>query len=202
MKKTLFAVGCLLVVAFAASGLRSANAVNRSKRGQEIPIPRADTAASITLEDLVTESNLILTGKCAETNAAWTEDGRNLETFVTIKVDKVFKGDAGSTVTVALPGGIGNKGKFKLQMQYPGAPKIFMGEKALLFLQDRGLPDTYAITGFSAGKLSIVEGDDGEEWVSENPGVRKRQTGSGGGTADNQMVPMSAVEERIKKHLR
>jgi hypothetical protein len=131
------AVLCLLVVALAAPALWATTAVERTET------------------DLITESAVILTGRCTELRSEWMD--RDLVTLATISVSETLKGDPGSEVTVVLPGGIDSNRRFPIAMSFPAAPEIFRQETVLLFLvpEDR-LAGGYAVAGFSQGKFTLV----------------------------------------------
>ena len=64
----------------------------------------ATTAVERTDTDLIQAATVIVTGHCTHLQSQWID--RTLVTIATISVTEVLKGQAGSVVTVVLPGGI------------------------------------------------------------------------------------------------
>jgi hypothetical protein len=88
-----------------------------------------------------------------------------------VSVHERLKGRADSTVTVDIPGGIDVNRKIPIGMSVPGAPRIYSGERVILFLSQRaaftaqaGSPEQ-GIVGFSQGKFSVVEDASGRPMV-------------------------------------
>jgi hypothetical protein len=114
-------------------------------------------AASLTNEELTQQSDRIVVARVVDTEIFWTADGRNLYTLVTVDVVESVKGDAITTLVVAIPGGIDANRKIPIAVTYPGGPQLGVGEQAVLFLNDGGdqVAGSYAIAGFSQGKFAI-----------------------------------------------
>jgi hypothetical protein len=120
-----------------------------------VPALWATTAVERTENDMVRESALIVTGHCTHLQSQWV--GKTLVTLATIQVSEVLKGDAGSQVTVVLPGGVDSNRRIPVAMSYPAAPEIFQQENVLLFLTSEDLvAGGYSIVGFSQGKFSLA----------------------------------------------
>lgn len=136
MRNTVKAALCLLVAALA------------------VPAAWATTAVERTEADLINEAAVIVTGRCTSLHSQWLD--RDLVTVATISVSEVLKGNAGSEVTVVLPGGIDSNRRIPIAMSYPAAPEIYQQENVLLFLvpEDR-VASGYAIAGWSQGKFSL-----------------------------------------------
>lgn len=94
-----------------------------------------------------------------------------LVTRVTFSVHERLKGRTDSTVTVDIPGGIDINRKIPIGMTVPGAPRIYSGERVLLFLSQRATASALAgsaeqgIVGFSQGKFSVIEDAHGRPMV-------------------------------------
>ncbi len=138
----------------------------------------ATTAVERTDTDLIQEASIIVTGHCSRLQSQWLD--RTLVTIATISVSEVLKGQAGSEVTVVLPGGVDVHRRFPIAMSFPAAPEISQQENVLLFLtpQDR-VPHGYAIVGFSQGKLSIANNAQGQPVASQNLSALNLQGRSG-----------------------
>ena len=200
MRKLAYGIGGLvIVVVVAASGLQRAKAVGvTAPRIGNTPIALTD---EVSERQMALQSELILTGKCVGTRSAWM--GRNLFTLTTISVGEVIKGQPDETVTVAVPGGIDLSRKVPVSMQYEGAPRILAQEEVFLFLTRQSeIPMGYVVTGYSQGKFSVVEDEQGQKQVSRD--LTKMQLRSGAGIARGKVQKTSLAEfkARITGYLR
>jgi hypothetical protein len=132
-----------------------------------VPALWATTAVERTESDLIQESAVIVAGHCTHLQSQWV--GRTLVTLATIQVSEVLKGNAGSQVTVVLPGGVDSSRRIPVAMSYPAAPEIFQRENVLLFLGPEDLvANSYSIVGFSQGKFSLVESAQGKQVATQD----------------------------------
>lgn len=193
---------CLSVAVLLISAAWSGTALNAPRTDDVIQTP-VDTSvtAGLSIKDMINRSDLIAQGSCVDTRSVWVD--RTLVTLATISIAETLKGSEAGTITVALPGGIDANRKFPVAMTYPGAPRIAAGEDVFLFLTaDSRAPGSYAVTGYSQGKFSIVKDEAGEQIVTrdltktmlkDNNGVRR-------GSAD--ATPLSSLKAQVKAHLR
>ena len=192
---------CLSVAVLLISAGWSGTALNAPPTDViQTPVDTSVTAG-ISINDMINRSELIAIGNCVDTRSVWVD--RTLVTLATISVAETLKGSEAGTITVALPGGIDANRKFPVAMTYPGAPRIVPGEDVFLFLTAHSrAAGTYAVTGFSQGKFSIVKDENGEQIVTrdltktmlkDNNGVRR-------GSAD--ATPLSSLKAQVKSHLR
>ena len=165
-----------------------------------VPQAGATTARQLTDEELTTRAKLIVVGRQVESKTVWV--GRLLVTRVTVAVGEILKGQAPSTVTVDIPGGIDMNRRIPIGMSVPGAPTIHSGEHVVLFLSRReGITaqagsSEYAIVGFSQGKFSVVEEAQGRQVVITGAG-QAAKTPLGEFKAKIQMyVSRQGVRER------
>src|SRR6185503_662821 len=108
----------------------------------------ATTAVERSEADMIKESAMIVTGRCIHLQSQWA--GKVLVTLATIEVSEALKGKAGSTVTVALPGGVDANRRIPIAMNYPAGPVILQQEKVLLFLTPQQLvAGSYSVVGYS-----------------------------------------------------
>jgi len=108
----------------------------------------------LTNGDLATHADAIVIGRCTAVDSRWED--RNLFTFSTIAVQETLKGKPRASLTVVLPGGADWKGRIPIAMDFEGGPTIQPGEQVFLFLrQIEGIPNGYAVVGFSQGKFVI-----------------------------------------------
>ena len=201
MKTATLGISLLVAVLLISAGW-SGKAVNTPSTDGVIQTP-VDTSMTngLSIKDMTHRSDLIALGSCVDTRSVWVH--RTLVTLATISVAETLKGAEAETVTVALPGGIDANRKFPVAMSYPGAPRIEPGEDVFLFLTAHGeAVGTYAVTGFSQGKFSIVKDEAGQQIVTrdltrtmlkDNNGVRR-------GSAD--VTPLSSLKAQVKAHLR
>lgn len=161
---------------------------------------RATTAVALSNQALSVNASVIVTGRCIELRSVW--EGRQLVTLATVAVTDQLKGDQVTTVTVSLPGGIDARRKFPISMVYPGAPQIMIGEDVFLFLgSDEAATGGLAVLGFSQGKFSIVDDEQGQKVVSRNlSGVTLRSpAGTRRGTSTR--VPLDEFKREVRAHL-
>jgi len=154
-----------------------------------------DIGAQLTNRELATQSDLIVVGQAVDTRVFWADAGRNLFTLVTVAAAETLKGDASSTVTVALPGGIDANRKIPIAMTFPGAPHIAPDEEVFLFLvhSDDEVAGTFSVTGFAQGKFSIEPGGAGNALraLAVEKVVRVGET----------RVPLSTFREEIRSYV-
>ncbi len=152
------------------------------------------------LKDLTSQSDLIVSGRAGDSSVKWIEDGRVLVTVVEIAVDDVLKGEAGTTILVALPGGIDANRPIPVAMTYPGAPSISPQEEVFLFLDaDERTPGDFVITGFSEGKFSIAEGESGEKLITRTNIRETVSTGPGVVRGNREFFPESLFKNKVKE---
>jgi hypothetical protein len=127
----------------------------------------ATTSLERTESDLIQEASLIVTGHCTHLQSQWID--RDLVTVATITVSEVLKGQAGSEVTVVLPGGIDARRPVPVAMSFPAAPEIFQQENVLLFLTpEERVAGGYAVVGFSQGKFTLASNARGAKVASQD----------------------------------
>lgn len=202
MKKTIYGICCVMLVALIASGLRATKAVNTTLTDEAVEADAAGTAADLSVRDLALQSELIVTGQCLDTSSAWIEDGRVLVTLATISVDEVIKGDNASTITVVLPGGADANRRIPVAMTYAGAPTIAPQEDVFLFLNaEEAVASGYSVMGFSQGKFSIVEDEDGQKHVSQDAAKVRVDRGTGVTRGNRKMTPLSEFKQKVRGFL-
>ncbi|HEX4499184.1 MAG TPA: hypothetical protein VIE43_26140 [Thermoanaerobaculia bacterium] len=164
-----------------------------------VPAARATTAVELTEADLVQDSTLIVTGHCTHLQSQWA--GNILMTLATIQVTEVLKGNAGSPLTVALPGGADANRPIPVAMNYVGAPVIFQQEDVVLFLNAQNLvAGSFGIVGFSQGKFTLVQDARGKKVATQNLGDLNLQTSTGSlhrGTAKS--IQLDELRQRIRE---
>lgn len=143
-----------------------------------VPAGWATTAVELTDAEMIQAAEVVVTGRCVGLQSQWVE--RDLVTIATISVSEVLKGQAGSQVTVVLPGGIDANRPVPVAMTFPAAPTLQTQEDVLLFLAAEGrVADGWAIIGFSQGKFTVVEAD-GQKVATQDLGALNLQGRHGG----------------------
>lgn len=113
---------------------------------------RATQVPRLSFEEVVHQSDQIVTGKVVRSWTAWGPSHEFLWTHYEVQVASVAKGRAGGTVTVSEPGGVLD-GR---AMEVPGAVHYAVGEQVMLFLQRT--PVGYNRTvGWQQGKYTVAE---------------------------------------------
>ena len=196
---------CICLVILAALVVSARWASRADEAPAEPTLQAADTtlAASLSLDDMVSQSDVIAIGSCIDAQSVWVD--RSLVTLATVAVNETLKGDDSTTsLTVALPGGADANRKFPIAMNYPGAPRITPGEDVFLFLTNSGeVAGSYTVAGFSQGKFSIVKDEDGELMVARDLRQTSLQDKSGNGfrRGPNNLTPLSSLKAEVKRQL-
>jgi len=158
-------------------------------------LPIACTGTSIvriSLEEAVSQAEWIVSGDVVRNWCGWDSGHRFIWTFTEIAVREKWKGAAGSTITVAEPGGVvDGKG-----MAIVGMVRYAPGEHVVVFLYRTpiGLIRT---VGLTQGKLLI----DGGGVVHASPSggmVMSAQGAQPAGTSISELEGNSAVAARAR----
>jgi len=158
-------------------------------------------AAALSLEDMISQSDVIAIGNCVNAQSAWV-DG-SLVTMATVSVSESLKGPGSDTLTVVVPGGIDANRKIPVSMSYPGAPTLRPGENVFLFLTaDTEFGNGYTVAGFSQGKFSIVNDEDGEPMVSRDLSEMSLRGNNGVRRGQSDVTPLSSFKEQVKGYLK
>ena len=162
--------------------------------------PDTTLAVALSFDDMIDQSDVIAVGNCVDTKSVWVD--RTLVTLATVSVSETLKGAASGNLTVVLPGGVDANRKFPIAMSYPGAPRLTPGEDVFLFLNsdtDYGLG--YNVAGFSQGKFSIVNDEEGEPVVSRDLTKLTLQTNNGVRRGGANVVSLATFKDRVKARL-
>jgi hypothetical protein len=106
------------------------------------------TLERLSLDDMIAKSTAIVRGKVSNSNAVAT--GPVIYTEYTIQVSERFKGAAGDSVQVSVPGGTVNG----LRQSFSGAPTLNPGDEFVFFLFT-GRDGRSAIIGLTQGLFSL-----------------------------------------------
>lgn len=199
MKKILLGSCLLIVVALLVSARWGTKAVN-APPANDLPTPDTTLAVALSLQDMVSQSDVIAIGNVVETRSVWVD--RTLVTLATVSVSESLKGGGASTITVELPGGVDANRKIPIAMSYPGAPNLTPGEDTFLFLTATGeTAGSYNVTGFSQGKFSIVTDEDGEQVVSRNLTKTSLKSNNGVRRGGADVMPLANLKAQVKGYL-
>ena len=122
---------------------------------------RATVLVPIEFRELVAISSTIVHGRVVDARADWVDGRRAIDTFLTVDVQEYFKGGAGETVVVRVPGG--QLGRYRTI--FVGAPEFQRGDEVILFL--RGNPASGAfIVGLSQGAFRVAPDRGGRRMVT------------------------------------
>jgi hypothetical protein len=112
----------------------------------------ATSVVQLSLEELIDQSNLIVSGRITRSWTDWDAQHQYIWTHYEISVSNTHKGQPGSTVIISEPGGIiGDRG-----MTIAGTVSYLTGENVLVFLNR--VPNGYLrTTGWGQGGYTVDE---------------------------------------------
>lgn len=164
-------------------------------------IVEATLARRLSDQELATTASIIAVGRCTSLQSVW--EGRTLVTLATVAVEEAIKGAPGTTLTVALPGGIDAQRKFPVSVVWPGAPTLHVGEEVLLFLEsDPAIDGGAIVSGFSQGKFSIGRDAAGRRYVSRDLTRLTLQDERGVSRGNRSQKPLDEFKAEILGYLR
>jgi hypothetical protein len=200
MKKKLFALSGVFMIALVIAGLWATKATSITDAQNTREAEPISLAPGLSMEQMAQGASAIVIGKCVATQSQWVE--RRLVTLATISVSESLKGDAGVTLTVETPGGVGNKGKFALAMTYAGAAQFSLDEEVFLFLTSpEDGSNSYSVMGFEQGKFSVGKAQDGERVVTRDMNTTPVRKGMGLTRGNPQVVSLSEFKALVRSYL-
>jgi hypothetical protein len=104
----------------------------------------------LSMDALAVQSTAIIRGQVASSYTAMS--GPTIYTHYRISVTETWKGAAGSTVDIALPGGTSNA----VRQTFPGVPQLSTGVDYVLYLWTSPQSGLTLPTGFSQGIFSVT----------------------------------------------
>jgi hypothetical protein len=114
----------------------------------------AAVALPVTVEALARQADAVVRGKVEKRESRWAEDGRHIFTFVTVRVGRVWRGEAPGQVVLRIRGGeVGDTGQ-----RVDGEAVFGDGEEVVVFLvrEDGG---TFRVHGLGLGKFKVEGGE-------------------------------------------
>jgi hypothetical protein len=121
----------------------------------------------LTLDSLVTKSEIIAHGRVVDSRVAWNDKRDYIWTHYRIEVMDSIKSSGRSTVTVSVPGGIIDG----VGLRVSGATRFDPDEEVVVFL-NRTPVGYYRATGWGQGKYSVL--------TDEATGEKRLRTNLGG----------------------
>ncbi len=124
----------------------------------------ATSLASLTVDQMVDASDLVVVGTVRHVETILDFDGR-VYTHVEVEVERALKGptEANDFLTIEVPGGVTTAGDWML---VPLAPRYSVDERALLFLAEKRFGSAYGTIGLSLGKYTVKQNPaDGADMV-------------------------------------
>lgn len=196
MKKTILASCLIIAIALVISFSRGTTAVNAPPQ-DNLGTPDTTLAVALSLEDMVSQSDVIAIGSCTDTRSVWV-DG-TLVTLANVAVSETLKGAESGTLTVVLPGGADANRKFPVAVSYPGAPRLVPGENAFLFLSaESEVGGGYTIAGFAQGKFSIVNDENGEPVVTRDLTKVSLKGNNGARRGSSNATALASFKAQVK----
>jgi hypothetical protein len=125
---------------------------------------RATVLVASDVASLARDARTIARGRVLSVQARSTDDGRGIETIVTLDVETYLKGALGSTVQFRVPGG--ELGRYR--SVFVGAPQFAVDERVIVFLGARG-PAVPHILGLSEGVYRIAWSTAANTWIVASP---------------------------------
>lgn len=125
-------------------------------------IARSTTVIPPTFESLVSIAHTIFVGEVMDVRAVWTStpQGRAIKTYVTFRVEDVWKGAVGAVTQLEFLGGtIG-----ETTMEVVGMPAFREGQRSVLFVS----PEARAVSplvGFWHGRMRVEKDPNGIDRV-------------------------------------
>mgnify|MGYP005841120653 CR=1 FL=1 len=111
------------------------------------------TIKEASLEELTSESVLVVRGTIVEQFSQWDADHRNIYTYNTMEIQQVLRGNISSeTVMVRELGGTVGE----VTAEVNGLRYLNTGDDVILFLRETDENNVYKIHSFTLGKFNIV----------------------------------------------
>jgi hypothetical protein len=121
----------------------------------------ASTVERLSLDQLIEHADVIVRGRVEDITARSAPRGR-ARTFISLTVEKQFKGTPQNTVFIEQPGGATGD----IALAVPGLPKFSTGENVIVFLKRRR-DGAFAVVGDTQGKFNAKTGSGGNEIVED-----------------------------------
>lgn len=123
----------------------------------------ATTQKRMELPDMVNSAAVAVLGEVASSKVAETPNGTVTLTEVRV-IEDLWGAKGSDSLTVATMGGSKKIGKLQVGINVPGSPKLFSGQRVLLFLnKDNASAAAYSIVGFDQGMINVASSAKGSQ---------------------------------------
>ena len=202
MKKKFYALSGVFLIVLVIAGLWASKAGGFTEVDQATDPLTTRKVDGVSMADMTREADMIVFGTCTGTTSQWI-DGRRLVTLATISVTETLKGNPQSTLTVAVPGGRGAKGKFQLATTVAGAPTMGANEQVALFLVSANdeVANAYSVVGLNAGKFSIVQDAENQKVVTREPLRVRAPNVTGLSSGNPQVMKLSEFKAMVEGYI-
>ena len=150
-------------------------------------VARSTTVIPPTFESLVSSANTIFVGEVMDVRPVWaaTARGRAIKTYVTFRVEEVWKGAVGTITQLEFLGGtIG-----QTTMEVVGMPTFRDGQRAVLFVHGE-VQTVSPLVGFWHGRMRVEKDPYGVDRIRTYDG---RSLGSPADVGTQRANPMISV---------
>jgi hypothetical protein len=150
-------------------------------------VARSTTVIPPTFESLVAAANTIFVGEVMDVRAAWlsTPQGRAIKTYVTFKVEEVWKGSVGGVTQLEFLGGTIDG----TTMEVVGMPTFRDGQRSVLFVHGE-VRTASPLVGFWHGRMRVERDPYGVDRVRTYDG---RSLGSPAEVGTQRLNPMISI---------
>ncbi len=130
----------------------------------------ASTFDRVTFRDRITRAELIVQGVVTRidhrnSDVAGPEHVRLPHTFVTVRIERLFKGTSadGDTITLRLEGGPDGQGRF---LHVAGVPSFRVGDRDVLFIRRNGT-SICPLVAWEQGRVRVIRGEVYDDFGNE-----------------------------------
>ena len=150
------------------------------------------TMQQLPMDQMAVQSTAIVRGQVASSYTALS--GQAVYTHYKITVTETWKGSVGSTVDVALPGGVSNG----IRQTFPGVPQLSPGVDYVLYLWTSPQTGMTFPTGFSQGIFTIT-GSSTSGLTTSRPAIRDLMLDGKGHPVQDSAVsmPLAAMKSQV-----
>lgn len=153
-------------------------------------VARSTTVIPPTFDSLVARANTIFVGEVMDVRSAWvaTPRGRAITTYVTFRVEDVWKGSVGVVTQLEFLGGtIG-----QTTMEVVGMPTFREGQRGVLFVSGE-VRTASPLVGFWHGRMRVEKDPSGVDRVRTHDGRSLGAPSEVGVNRPNYMQPVTPM---------
>jgi len=152
-------------------------------------VARSTTVIPPTFESLVSSASTIFVGDVMDVRSEWTatRQGRAIKTYVTFKVEDVWKGSVGAVTQLEFLGGTVDG----VTMEVVGMPIFREGQRSVLFVSDERAVSP--LVGFWHGRLRIERDFNGVDRVRTYDGRSLGNPSEVGANKANYMLSITPM---------